>query len=210
MEQNGRAQLFSRPQHPYTQQLLAAEDVGEPLPLPAAANGRPGAERPLLKVEDLQVRFPIRRGLLRRTVDYHYALKSLSFELRAGESVGLVGESGSGKSTTGLALLRLLASQGAIWFDGEPLHPLTMKQMLPYRSRMQIVFRDPYSALNPRLNVQQIIAEGLEVHQRLSAEQREQRVIEVLQEVGPIRSCAIAIPPSFPAASVSVSPSRAR
>ncbi|HBL7134675.1 TPA: ATP-binding cassette domain-containing protein, partial [Serratia marcescens] len=76
------------------------------------------------------------------------------------------------------------ASQGAIWFDGEPLHPLTMKQMLPYRSRMQIVFQDPYSALNPRLNVQQIIAEGLEVHQRLSAEQREQRVIEVLQEVG--------------------------
>lgn len=143
MEQNGRAQLFSRPQHPYTQQLLAAEDVGEPLPLPAAANGRPGAERPLLKVEDLQVRFPIRRGLLRRTVDYHYALKSLSFELRAGESVGLVGESGSGKSTTGLALLRLLASQGAIWFDGEPLHPLTMKQMLPYRSRMQIVFQIP-------------------------------------------------------------------
>ncbi|RTF74530.1 microcin C ABC transporter ATP-binding protein YejF [Serratia marcescens] len=181
VEQNGRAQLFSRPQHPYTQQLLAAEDVGEPLPLPTA---RPGDERPLLKVEDLQVRFPIRRGLLRRTVDYHYALKSLSFELRAGESVGLVGESGSGKSTTGLALLRLLASQGAIWFDGEPLHPLTMKQMLPYRSRMQIVFQDPYSALNPRLNVQQIIAEGLEVHQRLSAEQREQRVIEVLREVG--------------------------
>ncbi|RTF31301.1 microcin C ABC transporter ATP-binding protein YejF [Serratia marcescens] len=184
VEQNARARLFSRPQHPYTQQLLAAEDVGEPLPLPAAANGRPGDERPLLKVENLQVRFPIRRGLLRRTVDYHYALKSLSFELRAGESVGLVGESGSGKSTTGLALLRLLASQGAIWFDGEPLHPLTMKQMLPYRSRMQIVFQDPYSALNPRLNVQQIIAEGLEVHQQLSAEQREQRVIEVLQEVG--------------------------
>lgn len=85
-----------------------------------------------------------------------------------------------------------------------------MKQMLPYRSRMQIVFQDPYSALNPRLNVQQIIAEGLEVHQRLSAEQRGQRVIEVLQEVGLDHSCAIAIPPSFPAGSASVSPSRAR
>ncbi|WP_268621786.1 ATP-binding cassette domain-containing protein, partial [Escherichia coli] len=85
IEQNGRAQLFSRPQHPYTQQLLAAEDVGEPLPLPTA---RPGDERPLRKVEDLQVRLPIRRGLLRRTVDYHYALKALSCELRAGESVG--------------------------------------------------------------------------------------------------------------------------
>lgn len=85
-----------------------------------------------------------------------------------------------------------------------------MKQMLPYRSRMQIVFQDPYSALNPRLNVQQIIAEGLEVHQRLNAEQREQRVIEVLQEVGLIRSCATATPPSFPVASASASPSRAR
>ena len=208
IEQNGRAQLFSRPQH-RLQQLLAAEDVGEPLPLPAAANGRPGDERPLLKVENLQVRFPIRRGLLRRTVDYHYALKSLSFELRAGKAWGWW-ESGSGKAPPGWRCCACWPHRGAIWFDGEPLHPLTMKQMLPYRSRMQIVFQDPYSALNPRLNVQQIIAEGLEVHQRLSAEQREQRVIEVLQEVGLDHSCAIAIPPSFPAGSASVSPSRAR
>lgn len=111
--------------------------------MPAAANERPGDERPLLKVENLQVRFPIRRGLLRRTVDYHYALKSLSFELRAGKAWGWWGNPARAKSTTGLALLRLLASQGAIWFDGEPLHPLTMKQMLPYRSRMQIVFQIP-------------------------------------------------------------------
>ncbi|CAI0999899.1 microcin C ABC transporter ATP-binding protein YejF [Serratia quinivorans] len=177
VEQSSRSNLFSRPQHPYTQQLLAAENVGDPLPLPADA-------APLLKVENLQVSFPIRRGLLRRTVGQHYALKDLSFELKAGESVGLVGESGSGKSTTGLALLRLLNARGAMWFKGQPLHQFSMKQMLPYRSQMQIVFQDPYSALNPRLNVLQIIAEGLEVHQKLSAEQREQRVIEVLQEVG--------------------------
>ncbi|MFI8415910.1 microcin C ABC transporter ATP-binding protein YejF [Serratia sp. NPDC078593] len=177
VEQNSRQQLFANPQHAYTQQLLAAEDVGEPLPLPADAP-------PLLKVENLQVSFPIRRGLLRRTVDQHYALKGLSFSLKAGESVGLVGESGSGKSTTGLALLRLLASRGSIWFNDHALHQLNMKQMLPYRSQIQIVFQDPYSALNPRLNVQQIIAEGLEVHQQLSAEQREQRVIATLQEVG--------------------------
>ena len=177
VEQNSRSSLFSRPQHPYTQQLLAAENVGDPLPLPADAT-------PLLKVENLQVSFPIRRGLLRRTVGQHYALKDLSFELKAGESVGLVGESGSGKSTTGLALLRLLSAKGSMWFKGQPLHQFSMKQMLPYRSQMQIVFQDPYSALNPRLNVLQIIAEGLEVHQKLSAEQREQRVIEVLQEVG--------------------------
>lgn len=177
VEQNTRTSLFSHPQHPYTQQLLAAENVGDPLPLPADA-------APLLKVENLQVSFPIKRGLLRRTVGQHYALKDLSFELKAGESVGLVGESGSGKSTTGLALLRLLNANGAMWFKGQPLHQFSMKQMLPYRSQMQIVFQDPYSALNPRLNVLQIIAEGLEVHQKLSAEQREQRVIEALQEVG--------------------------
>ncbi|MGO4742702.1 microcin C ABC transporter ATP-binding protein YejF [Serratia quinivorans] len=177
VEQNDRIRLFDQPQHPYTQQLLAAENVGDPLPLPADA-------APLLKVENLQVSFPIKRGLLRRTVGHHYALKDLSFELKAGESVGLVGESGSGKSTTGLALLRLLTAKGAMWFNGQPLHQFSMKQMLPYRSQMQIVFQDPYSALNPRLNVLQIIAEGLEVHQKLSAEQREQRVIEALQEVG--------------------------
>lgn len=177
VEQNDRVRLFSQPQHPYTQQLLAAENVGDPLPLPADA-------APLLKVENLQVSFPIKRGLLRRTVGHHYALKDLSFELKAGESVGLVGESGSGKSTTGLALLRLLSAKGAMWFNGQPLHQFSMKQMLPYRSQMQIVFQDPFSALNPRLNVLQIIAEGLEVHQKLSTEQREQRVIEVLQEVG--------------------------
>jgi microcin C transport system ATP-binding protein len=182
VEQSSREALFSAPQHAYTQQLLAAEDVGEPLPLPAHEG--PGEASPLLKVENLQVSFPIKRGLLRRVVDQNTALKNLSFTLRPGESIGLVGESGSGKSTTGLALLRLLNSKGAIWFDGQPLHQFNNQQMLPYRSRMQIVFQDPYSALNPRLNVLQIIAEGLEVHQQLTAEQREQRVIEALQEVG--------------------------
>ncbi|ATA18531.1 microcin C transport system ATP-binding protein [Gibbsiella quercinecans] len=181
VEQGARDRLFQAPQHAYTQQLLAAENVGEPLPLPAAG---PGDEPPLLRVENLQVSFPIKRGLLRRTVAEHYALKNLSFELRAGESVGLVGESGSGKSTTGLALLRLLASRGTIWFNGQPLHQFNMKQMQPFRSQIQIVFQDPYSALNPRLNVLQIVAEGLEVHQQLSAEQREQRVIAALTEVG--------------------------
>lgn len=177
VEQNNRQALFSAPQHPYTRQLLDAESQDAPLPL--AQN-----TQPLLVVKELQVAFPIKRGLLRRTVDHHYALKSLSFDLKPGESLGLVGESGSGKSTSGLALLRLLPSQGEIWFSGQPLHQFTPKQMLPYRSRIQVVFQDPYSALNPRLNVQQIIAEGLEVHQKLSAAQREERVIKAMEEVG--------------------------
>jgi microcin C transport system ATP-binding protein len=112
-------------------------------------------------------------------------LKNVSFNLRPGESLGLVGESGSGKSTTGLALLRLIASRGEIVFDGQPLHRWDRRQMLPVRHRMQVVFQDPNSSLNPRLNVQQIIEEGLRVHQpTLSVQAREEEVIRVMGEVG--------------------------
>jgi len=177
VEYNSRTALFSAPQHAYTQQLLKAEPTGSPQPVPDDSPV-------LLRVEDLGVGFPVRRGLLRRTVSVKQALSGLSFSLRRGESLGLVGESGSGKSTTGLALLRLLSCSGKIEFDGQPLHQFNRRQMLPFRRRIQVVFQDPYSALNPRLNVMQIIAEGLLVHKRLTEEQREQQVIAAMQEVG--------------------------
>lgn len=178
VEHNSTQQLFSTPQHPYTRQLLNSEPEGRPEPADA---DRP----PLLKVENLQVAFPIKKGLMRRTVGYHHALKSLSFNLHPGETLGLVGESGSGKSTTGLALLRLIASGGDIWFNNQPLHQWSRKQMLPVRRQIQVVFQDPNSALNPRLNVLQIIAEGLQVHHpELNAAQREAKVITAMQEVG--------------------------
>ncbi|KGA38912.1 microcin C ABC transporter ATP-binding protein YejF [Pectobacterium odoriferum] len=177
VEHNSCQQLFSAPQHPYTRQLLDAEPSGEPLPV--TDDGEP-----LLRVEKLHVSFPIKRGLLRRTVDEKQVVNNINFTLRRGESLGLVGESGSGKSTAGLALLRLIQSRGDIWFDGQPLQGLTRKQMLPFRHRIQVVFQDPNSALNPRLNVEQIIAEGLTVHHKLSKEVRDQRVVEAMQEVG--------------------------
>ncbi|WP_174870407.1 microcin C ABC transporter ATP-binding protein YejF [Pectobacterium polaris] len=177
VEHNSCQQLFSAPQHPYTRQLLDAEPSGEPLPV--TDDGEP-----LLRVEKLHVSFPIKRGLLRRTVDEKQVVSNINFTLRRGESLGLVGESGSGKSTTGLALLRLIQSRGDIWFDGQPLQGLTRKQMLPFRHRIQVVFQDPNSALNPRLNVEQIIAEGLTVHHKLSKEALDQRVVEAMQEVG--------------------------
>ncbi|AFR03050.1 ABC transporter ATP-binding protein [Pectobacterium carotovorum subsp. carotovorum] len=177
VEHNSCQQLFSVPQHPYTRQLLDAEPSGEPLPV--TDDGEP-----LLRVEKLHVSFPIKRGLLRRTVDEKKVVNNINFTLRRGESLGLVGESGSGKSTTGLALLRLIQSRGDIWFDGQPLQGLTRKQMLPFRHRIQVVFQDPNSALNPRLNVEQIIAEGLTVHHKLSKEALDQRVVEAMQEVG--------------------------
>ncbi len=178
VEHNSTQQLFRAPQHPYTRQLLDSEPEGRP---EAADVDSP----PLLKVENLQVAFPIKKGLMRRTVDFNHALKSLSFTLHPGETLGLVGESGSGKSTTGLALLRLIASGGEIWFNNQPLHQWNRKQMLPVRRQIQVVFQDPNSALNPRLNVLQIIAEGLQVHHpELNAEQREAKVITAMQEVG--------------------------
>ncbi|WP_342753894.1 microcin C ABC transporter ATP-binding protein YejF [Pantoea sp. MBD-2R] len=178
VEYNSTHQLFSAPQEIYTQTLLNSEPEGKPDPADTQA-------APLLRVEDLSVAFPIKKGFMKRVVGHHHALKSLSFELRPGESLGLVGESGSGKSTTGLALLRLIASQGEIWFGEHPLHQWDRRKMLPVRRQMQVVFQDPNSSLNPRLNVLQIIAEGLQVHQPdLTATQREEKVIAAMQEVG--------------------------
>ena len=145
----------------------------------------PDESSPLLEVSQLRVAFPIRKGVLKRVVDHNVVVNGVSFALRPGETLGLVGESGSGKSTTGLALLRLIRSQGSITFDGQPLQNLTRRQLLPVRHRIQVVFQDPNSSLNPRLNVLQIIEEGLRVHQpALSAGQREEQVIAVMKEVG--------------------------
>ncbi|MGE9552748.1 microcin C ABC transporter ATP-binding protein YejF [Erwinia amylovora] len=178
VESNSTQQLFCDPQHPYTRALLDSEPEGRPAP---ADNAAP----PLLRVEQLKVAFPIKKGLMRRVTGYHTALTSLSFELRPGESLGLVGESGSGKSTTGLALLRLIESQGEIWFADQPLHQWDRRKMLPVRRQVQVVFQDPNSAMNPRLSVLQIIAEGLQVHQPgLTPQQREEKVVEAMREVG--------------------------
>ncbi|ANR80758.1 microcin C ABC transporter ATP-binding protein YejF [Kosakonia sacchari] len=178
VEQNSAQALFSAPAHPYTQKLLNSEPSGEPVALYPD-------EQPLLQVENLAVSFPVRKGIFKRVVDNNTVVRDISFTLRPGETLGLVGESGSGKSTTGLALLRLVASRGTILFDNKPLHQWNRKQMLPVRHRIQVVFQDPNSSLNPRLNVQQIIEEGLRVHHpELSREQREQRVIDVMREVG--------------------------
>lgn len=178
VEQNRAAALFAAPAHDYTRRLINAEPDGSPVPLPEPAV-------PLLTVRGLSVAFEKRRGLLRRVAGYHHALKNLSFTLHAGESLGLVGESGSGKSTSGLALLRLIASKGEIVFDGHPLHALNRRALLPLRRRIQVVFQDPNSSLNPRLDVQSIIAEGLRVHQAaLTPAEREAQVIDVMREVG--------------------------
>ncbi|EGQ8119817.1 TPA: ABC transporter ATP-binding protein [Vibrio cholerae] len=169
--------LFAAPAHPYTQQLINADPRGVPVPMAMDAPT-------LLQAEKLRVWFPIKGGFFRRTQAYIKAVTDMSFTLAKGQSLGLVGESGSGKSTTGMAILKLLDSQGAIRFAGQDLQALKRREMLPYRSKMQVVFQDPYSALNPRMSVAQVIGEGLRVHSQLNDDEIDHAICAVMQEVG--------------------------
>ncbi|KPF92334.1 microcin ABC transporter ATP-binding protein [Rhodopseudomonas sp. AAP120] len=178
VEQGPVEQVFSSPQHVYTQALLAAEPKPDPAP--------PRPEAPVvISADDLKVWFPIKRGLLRRTVGHIKAVDGVTLAVRKGETLGVVGESGSGKTTLGLALLRLISSEGPIVFLSKNIQGLKFKEMLPHRRDMQIVFQDPFGALSPRMSVGDIVAEGLRVHQpQLSEDEREARVIKALKDVG--------------------------
>ncbi len=169
--------IFHAPEHSYTRELLDAAPSGRPIPV--------GTKAPVvLEGMDLRVWFPIRRGVLRRTVGHIKAVDGISLQVRAGETLGVVGESGSGKTTLVLALLRLVSSDGPIVFLGQRIDGLTSRLLRPLRRRMQVVFQDPYGSLSPRMSVAGIIGEGLEVHDRgESAEARRERVAEILREV---------------------------
>src|SRR5262252_4581546 len=170
--------IFSSPQHPYTQDLLAAEPKGKPAPL--------NPDGPVVvRTDDLKVWFPIKRGVLRKVVGHIKAVDGVSIEVRKGETLGIVGESGSGKTTLGLAILRLISSDGPIVFMGNKLQGLKFKEMRPFRRNMQIVFQDPYGSLSPRMSVADIIEEGLPIHHPdMPAAEREQRVVRALLDVG--------------------------
>ncbi|AZF31962.1 ABC transporter ATP-binding protein yejF [Pseudomonas sp. R4-35-07] len=175
VEQADCQALFAAPQHPYSRLLLDAEPSAEVLC---------GEEREtVLQVNDLSVRFALGGGLL-RPKRYLRAVDGISLSVQRGKTLGIVGESGSGKSTLGQAILRLLDSTGSIRFQGEALDPLNHRQMRPWRKQMQVVFQDPYGSLSPRMSVQQIISEGLEVHAPCSLDAREAQVIQVLKDVG--------------------------
>jgi microcin C transport system ATP-binding protein len=178
VEQGDVAKVFVAPQHPYTRALLAAEPKADPAP--------PQPDAPMvLQATDLKVWFPIKRGVLRKVVGHIKAVDGVSVDLRKGETLGVVGESGSGKTTLGLAILRLISSQGRIVFMGNELQGLRFKEMRPFRHDMQIVFQDPYGSLSPRLSIAEIVEEGLQVHHReMSDGERDQRVIRALNDVG--------------------------
>jgi microcin C transport system ATP-binding protein len=178
VEQGDVARVFAAPEHPYTRALLAAEPKPDPAP--------PQPNAPMvLQATELKVWFPIKRGLLRKVVGHIKAVDGVSVDLRKGETLGVVGESGSGKTTLGLAILRLISSDGPIVFMGNQLQGLRFKQMRPYRRDMQIVFQDPYGSLSPRLSITDIIQEGLQVHHPdMSERQRDERVVRALVDVG--------------------------
>ncbi|TNE28916.1 MAG: ABC transporter ATP-binding protein [Alphaproteobacteria bacterium] len=178
VEQGETKTVFETPEHAYTKALLSAEPKGAP---PSVNDNA----RVLLTAEDVKVYFPIKKGVMRRTVDYVRAVDGIDMVLREGQTLGIVGESGSGKSTLGFAILRLLQAQGKISFNGQDVTHLSQKEMRPLRADMQLVFQDPYGALSPRLSVRGIIEEGLLVHQKnLSQKERDERVVDILKEVG--------------------------
>ncbi len=170
--------VFTAPEHPYTRALLAAEPKPDPAP--------PRPQAPIVvRTENLKVWFPVKRGVLRKVVGHIKAVDGISVEVRKGETLGVVGESGSGKTTLGLAILRLISSDGPIVFMGDTIQGLKFKECGRYRRNMQIVFQDPYGSLSPRMSVSDIIEEGLKVHHpHLKANERKQRVVEALTDSG--------------------------
>ncbi len=171
------AEIFNNPQHPYTRKLLEAEPSGHPDPVAA------GAEE-VARTDHLKVWFPIQRGFLKRTVGYVKAVNDATFSVRAGETLGIVGESGSGKTTMALAIMRLIASEGGITFRDQDVRRWSTRELRRLRKDMQIVFQDPFGSLSPRMTCQQIISEGLTIHNVDPHRAPRELVAEVMTEVG--------------------------
>jgi len=176
VETGNSVDIFADPQHDYTKLLIRSDPGGEPGPVDSQADT-------IVETNNLKVWFPIKKGILKRTVDHVKAVDGISLRVRQGHSLGIVGESGSGKTTLGLAILRLINSKGAIVFQKSAIDAYNQKQMRSLRKEMQVVFQDPFGSLSPRMSIAKIIEEGLDIHKPEDKDRFEEKIISVLKEV---------------------------
>jgi len=177
IEEGLKQQIFDFPNSEYTRSLVNSKVNME-------RNWKKKSSTVILETKNINVKFPIRTGLLRRTSDYVHAVIDTSFKLYYGESLGIVGESGSGKSTLARALTKLIPHEGSVYYAGSKVEHKSSSLLKPYRQKVQIVFQDPYGSLSPRLSIREIIAEGPKAHGHKNNLALQKQIDEVLEEVG--------------------------
>ncbi len=177
IEHGEKFEIFNNPKNPYTKQLVGFQNKIRKI--------QENKELEILKIKDLKVWYPIKKGILKKTVDYVKAIDTINFSLKKKETLGIVGESGSGKTSLVLAILKLISSSGKIEFDKLDLNLLNKNKLKSIRKDIQIIFQDPYSSLSPRMNVEEILNEGIDVHfPKYSLLEKKQILIDILTETG--------------------------
>ena len=177
IENGNTEKVFNKPVRDYTKKLISSNS--------SKKINTFSKKEEILKVEKLKVWYPIKKGLLRKTVDHVKAINNLNFTLNKGESIGIVGESGSGKTSLILAILKLIRSEGKVFLNKKDINKFNYSEILKMRKEIQIVFQDPFSSLSPRMNIEEIISEGLNIHfKKMSKEEKKSKLINVLNNVG--------------------------
>ena len=172
-----KEEIFNNPKNQYTKELVSTQSN-------IKVNNNQKSET-IINIKNLDVWYPIKKGLLKKTISYVKAIKNVSFNLNIGETIGIVGESGSGKTSLILAILKLIKSRGEIIINNKNLNKLNKKEILDFRKDIQVVFQDPFSSLSPRMNIEDIISEGLMVHYpNLNLEEKKQKLKNILEKVG--------------------------
>lgn len=177
IEQNSKEKIFNNPQHEYTKELIGYKKIKR--------ENFNTKENIVLKIDNLKVWYPIKKGILKRTVDYVKAVNSINFNLFENQTLGIVGESGSGKTSLVLAILKLISFEGTILFNHKDISLYKKKDLIKIRKNMQIIFQDPFSSLSPRMTIEEIIREGLVIHENfLSEKEKKNKIKKILNEVG--------------------------
>ena len=177
IEHNSKFNIFNNPIEKYTQELINTKTLKREKII--------NKDKLLMKIDKLKVWYPIKKGLLKKTVNYVKAINSISFDLYENQTIGIVGESGSGKTSLALAILKLISSSGEIFYKNDNISLINSKKFINFRKDIQIIFQDPFSSLSPRMTVQEIINEGLNIHfKSLTNQEKEDRSKKILSDVG--------------------------